>query len=668
MILSRSLCSLVLFSCPTGNPLFIDNAGHVIYHRDRVQCCGAVADAVDAAGVRAMRVNHAFAVISLLALVSMTVSLLDSCNSCNQSRSTAGNTTNSTSSSVSLITTTQAQKALNGKEIIDYYCAVCHNELGCENPPTLLVGFPAQVIEDNVRGGNGWGMPAFQGFLSEDQIAAIVTYLSGSSKGPPPPEIAAAGLVASLYWDKCSGCHGVDRQGGTGPALVPQTLADVDKEMIKATISNGRPGTAMPPWRGTLTALQIDDLIDYILSPVQESALTWGIDDMCGNCVKVTPTDQLPTTPIWGGKVKDLMVVTERDIGHLMFIDSATNRVVGDIEAGYAIHAPTFTPKAVNDRWLFAIARNGWLIKVDLYSLQVVGKIRVGLDSRGTAVSTDGKYVMVGNYIPNTAVIVDAETLKPLKVIEASGLNPAGEMVKSRVAAVLSTPVGPYFEFALKEAGQVWVVDYSKEDFPMVKQITNVGNILHDGFLTPDGRYLQVASQADGTIVVIDLKELSIVKKIPAGKQPHPGSGAVFESQGHLLAATPAIGQGLVTIWDTATWEVVKTIPTPGPGMFIRSNPNSHYVWVDCSANSDSWDNIVVFDKDTLSIVATLQPGKRSIHPEFTPDGKYVYVSCWNDNKVVVYDANTLQKITEFTATTPTGIFSAGVRQVEPGA
>jgi len=91
-------------------------------------------------------------------------------------------------------------------------------------------------------------------------------------------------------------------------------------------------------------------------------------------------------------------------------------------------------------------------------------------------------------------------------------------------------------------------------------------------------------------------------------------------------------------------------------------------VWVDCSASGDCWDNIVVFDRETLSVVETLQPGQRSIHPEFTPDGKYVYVSCWNDNKVVVYDADTLQKVTEFPATTPTSVFSAGVRQVEPGA
>lgn len=553
--------------------------------------------------------------------------------------------------------------------LIMIHCFSCHE---CDGWPVSSTRKYEKVIREGVEGTD---MESFEGVLTDEEIIAVATYLSNYyspvsdvPKEQPPPAIAEAGPVPSLYWDKCSGCHGVDRYGGTGPALIPQRLADIDKGVIRTAIGDGRPGTSMAAWKGILTDQQIDDLIGYILSPVQESALTWRIEDMCSSCVHVTPIDQLPSEPTWGGRVEDLILVTESDIGNLMFVDGTTHRVIKVIEAGYAIHAPTFTPKAVSDRWLWAIARNGWLLKVDLYSLQVVGKIRVGLDSRGTAVSTNGKYVIVGNYIPNTAVILDAETLQPLKVIETAGIDPYGNLVISRVAAVLSTPIGPYFEFALKDAGQVWIVDYSKEDFPVVKQITNVGSSLHDGFLTPDGRYLQVASQQDGTIIVIDLEDMSIVKKIPTGKQPHIGPGAVFESQGRILAATPDIGQGLVTIWDTATWEVVETIPTPGPGLFIRANPNSRYVWVDCSASSDSWDNIVVFDKETLSTVATMQPGKRAVHPEFTPDGQYVYIGCWNDNKVVVYDASNLQKITEFTATTPAGIFSVGVRQVEPGA
>ena len=63
----------------------------------------------------------------------------------------------------------------------------------------------------------------------------------------------------------------------------------------------------MPAWQGILTEKEIADLIDYILSPVVAAALTWDIDDMCANCAEVIPIEELPSEPIWGGKVEDLM-------------------------------------------------------------------------------------------------------------------------------------------------------------------------------------------------------------------------------------------------------------------------------------------------------------------------------------------------------------------------
>ena len=194
--------------------------------------------------------------------------------------------------------------APDGKKIYETICLECHLRQ-CDAPGDIIpLGLPAQTIAEAIVWGKG-GMPGFQNTFSADEINAIVTYVTSSSNEQPPAKIAAAGPVATLYWDKCSGCHGVDRQGGLGPALVPQTLSGEETADIKSTISNGRPGTAMPPWQGTLTGRQIDDLIDYILSPVQESDLTWGIDDMCGNCVKVTPTGELPEraeVPRWGAQ------------------------------------------------------------------------------------------------------------------------------------------------------------------------------------------------------------------------------------------------------------------------------------------------------------------------------------------------------------------------------
>lgn len=48
-----------------------------------------------------------------------------------------------------------------------------------------------------------------------------------------------------------------------------------------------------------------------------------------------------------------------------------------------------------------------------------------------------------------------------------------------------------------------------------IRKISNVGRHLHDGFLSPDGRYLVVSSYDDHIDTVIDLAEARIVRKIP---------------------------------------------------------------------------------------------------------------------------------------------------------
>lgn len=68
--------------------------------------------------------------------------------------------------------------------------------------------------------------------------------------GPPPaaPDQRAARLERMLR-DECGACHGLTLKGGLGPSLRPEALAGRDPEELRRVILDGRPGTAMPPWR-----------------------------------------------------------------------------------------------------------------------------------------------------------------------------------------------------------------------------------------------------------------------------------------------------------------------------------------------------------------------------------------------------------------------------------
>ncbi|MEK7485756.1 MAG: cytochrome D1 domain-containing protein, partial [Planctomycetota bacterium] len=276
-----------------------------------------------------------------------------------------------------------------------------------------------------------------------------------------------------------------------------------------------------------------------------------------------------------------------------------------------------------------------------------------------------------GNYLPAQAVIINAQTLQPLTVISTRTQNMEGQMVDAKVAIVSDVaptpvgypPVGPYFIIALKEAGQMWRINWSLPGFPIDK-LTNVGHVLHDGFLNPANTRFYIASQTDNWMSVIDVVNWSLVTQISTGTTPHPGSGAVWTDilTGTEYAGTTHVGEGKIAIWDISNNTLMGNIPTAGAGLFIRSHENSPYVWADALLATSP--EITVFEKaPPFTVVTRITEGIQTLHPEFTNTGAFVYISDWQGNVVRVYNATTFAKVTEISGvTTPTGIFNTSRR------
>ncbi len=486
--------------------------------------------------------------------------------------------------------------------------------------------------------------------------------------GAPTQSYFGAKAIPQYFSDACGGCHGADRQGGVGPALIPGRLTSRD-EFYFNTIKNGRPGTIMPSWGNLgLTDQEIWGLVGYIFSQPEAATVRWEMEEIRGSLAALVDESTLPSSPQHAGNMDNLMLVTERENRSIAVINGDDHTLLGHIEASYRAHGYAFDP--TNERWAYNVGRDGWVFKIDLYTLKAVRKVRVGHDSRGIAISDNGKYLIVGNYIPATAVILDAQTLEPLKVIETVAPNPEGVTMESRVAIVSDVAedlVGPYFIIALKEAGQVWRVDYSQPDFP-IERLENVGHILHDGFLSPDNKRFYLASQQDNWMAVIDVENWELVDRISTGDTPHPGSGAVWEADGTTYGATVHAGEGKVTVWDLETNEIAGTIPTQGPGLFIRAAENSPYVWADALFGTPS-NTITVFRKEKpFEVVKVIQEGVMTLHPEFTEDGRFVYISDWTGYVVRVYDAQSLEKVAEISGVvTPTGVFNTSRREEKLG-
>ncbi|MCK9515483.1 MAG: cytochrome D1 domain-containing protein [Ottowia sp.] len=485
----------------------------------------------------------------------------------------------------------------------------------------------------------------------------------------------------SVFEQHCAVCHGADRGGYIAPAL-NRDETTLSPAVIDQTIVGGAPPTLMPAhpsWGAGISAKDRALLVELVTTQ-PKAALTWGIDDVRKSLeVFVADESRLPAAPGYRiARIDDLMAVMSRGrraVGKeakVLFYDGHTHRKVGEVATGHAPHLMDFHP--TQPRWAYVRDDVGYVHKVDLYSMQIVRKVRAGLNGTSLAVSRDGRYVAAGSYVPRTMVILDADTLEPVHLLELAGIDPDGRMVTADAGIIVATPFANVFVVALEQAGQVWIVDLEQPGMPVTK-ITGVGRHLHDGFLSPDGRFFVVSSYDDHLNAVIDLAEARIVRKIPAGCQPHLGSGAVVRSKGRLLGIGTNMGEEdcasfEVTVFDMSTFDVVKRIPVIGPTESPAAHPAAPYIIVDIIGTGPNAAKIQFIDKDTLEVVRTLEVAGTLGHshfPEYTARGDFFYVSAryrgdrsmgGAGGRLVIFDSHTLAEVKSIPVDVPAGVFS----------
>ena len=76
--------------------------------------------------------------------------------------------------------------------------------------------------------------------------------------------------IIELLREDCGACHGMTLQGGLGPSLLPDTLSRLTQAQIVETISNGRPGTPMPPWKPFFTRQEIEWLAKQLKQGIED--------------------------------------------------------------------------------------------------------------------------------------------------------------------------------------------------------------------------------------------------------------------------------------------------------------------------------------------------------------------------------------------------------------
>ena len=475
----------------------------------------------------------------------------------------------------------------------------------------------------------------------------------------------------NTYQTHCAACHGADRLGGMGPALLPENLERLKKPAAAAMIRDSRPGVQMPAFGDKLTAQEVARLVEFIYSPPASEPRWGGAEIRASRVVH----DAAPAAkPVFAADPLNLFVVVEAGDHHVSIVDGDRLEPIARFPSRFALHGgPKFSPEG---RFVYFASRDGWISKYDLWGLKMLSEVRAGINTRNAAVSSDGNYVVVANYLPHSLVVLDAD-LNLVKTIEAKDAKGSS----SRVSAVYDAPPRRSFVAALKDVPELWEISYDPKAEPIAGGLvhdyrmkegafepgflnprrTTLGEVLDDFFFTPDYRDV-IGAQRDGRhgeVVNLDVRRAIATVDLPG--LPHLGSGISWLRDGRRVLATPNLREGVVTVIDVASWKTIKDIPTLGPGFFLRSHEATPYAWVDSMMSPKGRDTLQVIDKQTLEIVKRLTPapGKTLAHVEFDRYGRYALASLWEDDgALIVYDARTLQELKRIPMKKPVGKYN----------
>ncbi len=507
---------------------------------------------------------------------------------------------------------------------------------------------------------------------------------------PKAPAITADEFkqAKQIFFERCAGCHGVLRKGATGKALTPDLTLVKGIDYLKAFITYGSPG-GMPNWNDTLSEKQIDMMARYLQHepPVPPE---FGMKEMKASWKVIVPVDKRPKKKMNNYNLKNLFSVTLRDTGEVALIDGDSKKIIDVITTGYAVHISRMSNSG---RYLFVIGRDAKINLIDLWMKKPgnVAEIKVGMEARSVETSKykgyEDKYAIAGSYWPPQFVIMDGDTLKPLKIVSTRGMTVDTQEYhpEPRVAAIIASHQHPEFIVNVKETGKVLMVNYSDLDNLKITSI-DAARFLHDGGWDSTHRYFMSAANKSNKIAVIDSKNNKLAALVDVGKIPHPGRGANFRDPKYgPVWATSHLGDETVSVIGTDpvkhkkhAWKVVRTLKGQGGGsLFIKTHPKSTHLYVDTTLNPDVKlsQSVAVFDLKNLDKPYKVLPiakwanlgkgAKRVVQPEFNKAGNEVWFSVWSGTKeqsaIVVVDDKTLKLktvIKDKRLITPTGKFN----------
>lgn len=506
----------------------------------------------------------------------------------------------------------------------------------------------------------------------------------------PPMSVEEFEQARRLYYGNCTGCHGVLREGTAGNPLTPEVMRERGTEYLQAVINYGA-SSGMPNW-GTSDAMSPRDinlLARFLQHPVPQppDMNEYQIRD---GWRQYRPVADRPTRQQHRYDLDSLFIVTLHDVGQIMLIDGVSKTIIGTVPVGSSPHKVT---ASASGRYLYVIGRDGTLTLVDLFSNppERVASVRVGYEARAVGASMHPDYVdryaLAGAYWPPHLLLMDGQTLEPLRLISTRGYSAQGRRYhpEPRVTDIAGSRAHPEFITQVKETGHVYLFPYDRLDPLQLKDVETVRELRAGGF-SLDGRYYLTPADTNA-VSVLDLQQQAIAAEIPA-QVFGGGVGSAYRhgTHGPVWVTSTMVRDELLVIGTAPeshpeqAWQVVERAKGPASGsLFLAAHPDSPHLWMDTPLAADPAfsQNVAVFRRDALTDgYRTLPVGawsglpegpRRVVQPTYNVAGDEVWMLVWNPqdqgSAIVIVDDTTLQSkttITDSRLITPTRIYNLG--------
>ncbi len=568
-------------------------------------------------------------------------------------------------------------------DLVRTYCLPCHGSGDTEFYPTLEnaagqltgLGLASVILNGKFdRAGERQGqtvpiMPAHVR-LANESIARIVNHLKGYPQGSAEQisaeDVAAIrGEVAErevqplskgehargtrLYHTHCAGCHGVDRRGRAGSALYAWSMQQHGTMAIMGTLHQGS-SWGMPSWlQQGLNEEDLELIARYVQTDDanlprfewQQVKRSW---QAVASQQRSSPTK------------RSLFVSLLHDTGEIALIDAQNYTLVKVLNTGLAPHAI----RVSDDQCLIHVLnRAAEVSTVDACadSPQVIAHVKTGYEGRTMALGLGGNTLLVASNWPPHVISLNAQTLRPKRLIQLDPDAYATNATTADVAQILPLNRREALVVA-KTAGELLVLNRRR-----ITGRESGSEHLRTGSPTHSGAHL-IAPTDDAKLVVYSLEEHETQRIIFVEGLAGGAKGTAFTSNDNTYWVTGGMSPQaplvrVQTDGPPRDWRIERLDYGGDGSLNVATHPAAGHIWIDhpLADTKVRSQSITVVAKDewqterVLPVVEWAQLNDvryaRALHPQFSEDGREAWITVWNrqdlDSAIVVVDTATLE-------------------------